>query len=124
MTAVEQERGTERARQRRRRLTQDEQREIARLYAEPNASAHDIRERFGIGDSTLYRVLSRFGVSRRGTAGTVSLSTSDATPRGRGDGQPNPAGAKRSVSRVSTSSSSGWLADRKPFESCTKQSEL
>src|SRR5919202_1615530 len=107
MTAVQQERSSTNPRQRRRRLTQEEQREIARLYAEPNASAHDIRERYGIGDSTLYRVLSRFGVSRRGSVRTASTSSSDATTLGREDRQTNPARAKRSGSRVSTSRHSG-----------------
>jgi transposase-like protein len=52
----------------RRRLTPDQQREIARLYSETGASTAEIRERFGIGESSLYRVLQKHGVSLRGRA--------------------------------------------------------
>jgi transposase-like protein len=114
LTAVEQERGTERARQRRRRLTQDEQREIARLYAEPNASADDIRERYGIGPSTLYRVLSRFGVSRRGNPGTAATSAPQADESGRGRGgarsrttSTNARGSRNAATAGSSSSGGG-----------------
>jgi len=42
---------------RRRRLSTDEGREIARLYAETNTLTSDIRARFGIGESSLYRIV-------------------------------------------------------------------
>jgi transcriptional regulator with PAS, ATPase and Fis domain len=48
---------------RRRRLTQDEERDIARLYAETSTPTSEIRERFGIGDSSLYRMVQRHGVA-------------------------------------------------------------
>jgi transposase-like protein len=51
---------------RRRRLSLDEKREIARLYAETGTPTSEIRERFGIGDSSLYRVVQRRGVALRG----------------------------------------------------------
>jgi transposase-like protein len=50
----------------RRRLTQDQQREIAQLYGKTGTPTAEIRERFGIGESTLYRVLQKHGVSLRG----------------------------------------------------------
>src|SRR5215467_9855964 len=49
----------------RRRLTPEQQREIARLYGETATPTADIRERFGIGESSLYRVLQKQGVSLR-----------------------------------------------------------
>jgi len=62
----------------RRRLTPDEQREIARWYAEAKASNADICQRFGISDPTLYRVLQREGVPlRRGNATTIAFATAD-----------------------------------------------
>jgi transposase-like protein len=51
---------------RRRRLSTDEGREIARLYAETNTLTSDIRARFGIGESSLYRIVQRQGVPLRG----------------------------------------------------------
>jgi len=53
---------------RRRRLSTDEGREIARLYAETNTLTSDIRARFGIGESTLYRMVQRHGIPLRGRA--------------------------------------------------------
>src|SRR6266849_8938782 len=51
---------------RRRRLSTDEGREIARLYAETNTLTSDIRARFGIGESSLYRIVQRQGIPLRG----------------------------------------------------------
>jgi transposase-like protein len=59
---------------RRRRLSPDEQRDIARLYADTSTPTSEIRERFGIGESSLYRVVQRHGVGLRGR------SASSATP--------------------------------------------
>jgi transposase-like protein len=55
---------------RRRRLTQDQQREIARLYSQTETPTPEIRALFGLADSSLYRVLQRQGVSLRGRAST------------------------------------------------------
>ena len=46
------------ARSRRRRMSEDEAREIARLYAEDSASTAEIRQRFGIGESSGLRYSS------------------------------------------------------------------
>ena len=51
---------------RRRRLSTDEGSEIARLYAETNTLTSDIRARFGIGESSLYRIVQRHGIPLRG----------------------------------------------------------
>jgi transposase-like protein len=76
---------------RRRRLSHDEQREIARLYAETSTPRSEIRERFGIGDSYLYRVVQRRGVALRGR-------TASST-------EPNPPRAKAPAARRRHSSS-------------------
>ncbi len=75
---------------RRPRLTQDEQREIARLYSESGTSTSAIRERFGIGESSLYRVLQQQKVSLRGRTSTSGQSTRTAS---------RPATRRRSASR-------------------------
>ena len=54
------------ARSRRRRLSPDEERDIARLYADTSTPTSEIRERFRIGESSLYRVVQRHGVGLRG----------------------------------------------------------
>jgi len=59
---------------RRRRISQDEEREIARLYADNSTSTAEIRQRFGIGDSSLYRVVQRHGVALRGHTGLSTQS--------------------------------------------------
>jgi transposase-like protein len=51
---------------RRRRLSEDEKREIARLYAQTSTPTSEIRDRFGIGDSSLYRIVQREGLALRG----------------------------------------------------------
>jgi transposase-like protein len=66
---------------RRPRLTQEEQREIARLYSESGTSTSAIRERFGIGESSLYRVLQQQNVALRGRSSTSGQSTqTDSKP--------------------------------------------
>ena len=57
------------ARSRRARLTPEEQREIARVYTDENASPAELRTRFGIGDSSLYRLLQKQGVDPARTLG-------------------------------------------------------
>ena len=66
----------------RRRLTPDERREIARLYAEADASTADIRAKFGISDPTLYRVLQRQGIPLRRRGGGQSAPAPAATSNG------------------------------------------
>jgi transposase-like protein len=56
------------ARATRRRLSPEQQREVARLYAENTTPTSEIRKRFGIGESSLYRIVQRQGVPLRGRA--------------------------------------------------------
>jgi len=52
----------------RRRLSPEQQREVARLYADSAIPTSEIRKRFGIGESSLYRIVQRQGVPLRGRA--------------------------------------------------------
>ncbi len=61
---------------RRRRVTKDEAREIGRLYAETSTPTSEIRERFGIADSSLYRIVQQQGVPLRGRTAARSESQS------------------------------------------------
>ena len=62
----------------RRKLTEDQEREVTRLYAETETPVSEISKRFGIGESSVYRVAQRHGASLRGrtsTAGTGATRT-------------------------------------------------
>ena len=63
-------------RKRRARLTPEEQRQIVGLYADPDVSTAEIRQRFAITDTSLYRLLQKHGVALRGR------SASRAAPDG------------------------------------------
>jgi transposase-like protein len=110
---------------RRRRLSQDEAREIARLYGETSTPTSEIRERFGIGDSSLYRVVQRQGVALRGrTAGAAPgprparasangrRRASSASPRT--DSKSSPV-RRASVKRRTPASASPRAGDRQQF---------
>ena len=83
----------------RRRLTPEQQREIARLYGETGASTAEIRERFSIGESSLYRALQKQGVSLRGRATSASDGAVTGTPPPGGAG-PRSRGRPRSDASV------------------------
>ena len=86
---------------RRRRLSKDEALEIARLYGETSTPMSEIRERFGIGDSSLYRVVQRQGIALRGrTASAKRPNTPPAqTPAARRRSSSGPKQAPGAVSQ-------------------------
>src|SRR5438445_3718907 len=50
----------------RRKLSEDQEREVTRLYAETETPVSEISKRFGIGESSVYRVAQRHGAKLRG----------------------------------------------------------
>jgi transposase-like protein len=72
------ERTVESERPTRRRLSVDQQREIARLYAETSTPTSEIRKRFGIGESSLYRIVQGQGVPLRGRGGSSTPTEAPA----------------------------------------------
>jgi transposase-like protein len=60
---------------RRPRVSLDEQREIARLYADTSMSTWEICAQLGIGESSLYRILQQQGVPLRGRTGAAQKRT-------------------------------------------------
>src|SRR5579871_2947761 len=54
----------------RRKLTEDQEREVTRLYSETETPVSEISKRFGIGESSVYRVAQRHGASLRGRTST------------------------------------------------------
>src|ERR1700719_3353450 len=61
----------------RRKLNDAQEREVTRLYAETETPVSEISKRFGIGESSVYRVAQRHGAALRGRSAT------SATPKPR-----------------------------------------
>jgi hypothetical protein len=94
-------------RSRRPKVSVNEEREIARLYADGNMPTSTIRAQFGIGESSLYRIIQRQGATLRGrtatgqaqggrASGTKGRRTGGATAGGK---VPTPRGRRTSVAR-------------------------
>src|SRR6202171_1149230 len=85
----------------RRKLNDQQEREVTRLYAETETPVSEISKRFGIGESSVYRVAQRHGAALRGRTATSAsattrpaattaakpATTSAGTGRGRGRGR-------------------------------------
>ena len=66
---------------RRPRVNLDQEREIARLYADTGTSTAEICARLGIGESTLYRIVQRLGIPLRGrTASSTAPGATQPAP--------------------------------------------
>jgi transposase-like protein len=87
---------------RRRRLSKNEAIEIARLYGETSTPTSEIRQRFGIGDSSLYRIVQRQGIALRGrTASSTQPTTQRAqTPAARRPRSSSPKQPQKAASRT------------------------
>jgi transposase-like protein len=125
LTVPEQPNGTRAGGRTRRRLTPDQQREVARLYSETSASTAEIRDQFGIGESSLYRVLQKHGISLRGrgtrraggAATYVSTVTSNGHSPRRGTRRRRPVGsARRRITRSPATASGAARQFRVRFE--------
>src|SRR6202171_2613061 len=62
----------------RRKLNDSQEREVTRLYAETETPVSEISKRFGIGESSVYRVAQRHGAALRGRTATSSSPTRPA----------------------------------------------
>src|SRR5438552_4248162 len=69
----------------RRKLNEEQEREVTRLYAETDTPVSEISKRFGIGESSVYRVAQRHGASLRGRTAT-SAAGGEAGGTGGGAG--------------------------------------
>jgi transposase-like protein len=65
---------------RRSKLSPDEEREIARLYADTSTSTSEICKRLGIGESSLYRIVQRQGLPLRGRSSAPKAAAAQAAP--------------------------------------------
>src|SRR6476619_5717672 len=104
-TSAEPRSGGEGATGSRRKLTEEQEREVTRLYAETDTPVSEISKRFGIGESSVYRVAQRHGAALRGRSTTTpkaapkpraaaaAASTPAAAGPGRGRGRRRAAGA-------------------------------
>ena len=72
----------------RRKLSDEQEREVTRLYAETETPVSEISKRLGIGESSVYRVAQRRGAALRGRLSTSTPSAAAAamTPSASGMG--------------------------------------
>jgi transposase-like protein len=89
----------------RRIFSEDQKREVARLYAETTTSVPDIMQQFGIAQASLYRLIQQRGVAPRGRLSAATRSETDsARPRTARKGALAPS---QQTSSVNPSSGSG-----------------
>jgi hypothetical protein len=89
-------------------LSLDEEREIARLYADTGTSTSVIRGQFGIGESSLYRIVQRQGIPLRGrtaspkaaSTGRARAATTERAPAASAE-RARPAGTRRNAASTS-----------------------
>src|SRR5215471_2181464 len=90
----------------RRKLSEDQEREVTRLYAETETPVSEISKRFGIGESSVYRVAQRHGASLRGRTSTGAATGSGAGSSGTGSGRRGRRPGTRSAAAGSTAAAS------------------
>ena len=115
---------TESERPARQRLSVDQQREVARLYAGTTTRTSEIRKRFGISESTLYHIVQHQGVPLRGRSGSstgtgAQIATAQphaavATPPAHSRGGER-APARRAVPSTGRRTASARAASRSQF---------
>jgi transposase-like protein len=68
----------------RRLLPDDQKREVIRLYSETTTPVPEMAKRFGIGESSLYRLVQQHGVPRRGSnpGGTQAIPPEEQQSEG------------------------------------------
>src|ERR1700694_270731 len=62
----------------RRKLNDQQEQEVTRLYAETETPVSEISKRFGIGESSVYRVAQRHGAALRGRSTTTPKASTPA----------------------------------------------
>src|SRR5438128_12542484 len=65
----------------RRILSEDQKREIVRLYAETTSSVPDLKKQFGIAEPPLYRLIQLAPVAPRGRVPTATHPASKSAPQ-------------------------------------------
>ena len=72
---------TPRPRAKRRNLTEAQKAELGRLYAETTTPLSEIKSRFGIAESSLYRLLQQRGITLRGRSARSETAPAAAETR-------------------------------------------
>src|SRR5947207_15153440 len=101
----------------RRKLSEDQEREVTRLYAETETPVSEISKRFGIGESSVYRVAQRHGAKLRGRTSTGATRGGGGAARaaggtGRGRGR-RAAGAAGGAAAAGGRAASGGTIGRR-----------
>jgi hypothetical protein len=106
-----------------RKLSDEQEVEVTRLYAETNTPIADIAGRFGIGESSVYRVAKRHGAALRGRVGRASVSADNASSAGgaSADGATSRPRGRRRAAAAATSSSASTPAVETPAPATTRR---
>src|ERR1700720_3903046 len=101
----------------RRKLSDAQEREVTRLYAATETPVSEISKRFGIGESSVYRVGQRHGAALRGgtaptakTAPRPAAKAAAAAPSGRGRGRGRAAGTAKTATKTAAKSAAKTAA--------------
>jgi hypothetical protein len=89
-----------------RKLSDEQEVEVTRLYAETNTPIADIAGRFGIGESSVYRVAKRHGAALRGRVGRAAgeAESAPSAPAASADGATGrPRGRRRAAATTAAS---------------------
>src|SRR5438445_7714825 len=98
----------------RRKLSEDQEREVTRLYAETETPVSEISKRFGIGESSVYRVAQRHGAALRGRTATTSAPSRPAAAAKQaaaGPGRGRRGRAPGTAAKTAAKTSSGATTD-------------
>jgi hypothetical protein len=84
-----------------RKLNEEQELEVTRLYSHTDTPIAEIAGRYGIGESSVYRVAQRHGAKLRGRTGRRAVAASTESPRRGRPRSTTPARAARRRFRVS-----------------------
>jgi hypothetical protein len=83
-----------------RRLSDEQELELTRLYSETDTPVPQIASRFGVGESSVYRISQRHGASLRGRRSTGAAAASGATAAAKKTRAPRKAAATGTAPRA------------------------
>jgi transposase-like protein len=108
----------------RRILTEDQKREVARLYSETSTPVPEIKKQFGIAESSLYRLIQQRGVAPRGRVPAATPPVAKATrQRSAPNGKIAPSRSTRSGAKYRVSFAAVSVVTAKDIRDAIRQAE-
>src|SRR4030088_213752 len=96
----------------RRKLNDAQEREVTRLYSETETPVSEISKRFGIGESSVYRVAQRHGAKLRGRQTGGATTTTAGRPGARAAAAPAAGGGRGRRGRAASGTATATAAAR------------